>query len=820
MESLQARVNSFKKSKRVKNPTKTSATTSLKWPHPPEFRANPETLAEAGFYYDPSYDDPDNVTCYVCEKALGGWEEDDDPFLIHWRKCGQTCCWASVRCGLLSDMDGMGRFVSSDKARIPAHKAMETARLETYSAGKGWIHDKTTNHGASSKMMARAGFVYTPQHSGDDLATCYYCNTSLSGWDAEDDPLEEHRKRESKGGMKCAFFAVSSSEVTSSAKPASRTQPAKSQSKPPSRSASRSKHQDAIMPTKTFDGEIDGDSDAAPPANPAQSTAKTPRKARSTSASSTKKPSAKTPRSKTRSSSRSGLKNVAEEEEEEAVPEPQPPVEKKSRSRSKSVARSEIPEDIETDDDEHVAHKPSRSRSKKVISELEEDIPRKSSRSKAKASVAPATNEDEVARKPPRAKSKAKAAVESEQEEPPQITAKPKHKRTASKSKSKAPVQVSDVESDLVPEPEIATVAPKKKASSKSKPPQTPAPENLFDDVFLDSRNPPPSHLTPASKQTSTVELLPLFIPKRTTTKKTPTPSEDLEDAPPVEKEKRKPGRPKTKPQPRPQAEASEEEADASERPPSTDPYKPLASISINPPSQPPAKEKPAGKSKFTLSKPDAPTTQKMKVVEISSDEEPEHDEVKPTKVVVKQEERPRNSKTSHSIQPASQARSAHSESHSRLTSTQGKRQKKSIVVETVQPFRPPRTPSPPGSPFINPDISMEFAKPNEDTKMNEDPVTPPRPVAQIPPSSKEAEPVETTERNSSSAEPLFIPALSKLPFTPLQALSEAELDMTVEEWIRYQMEVEYDKFRRDGERELQRFRKRAEEVRKVIEGL
>jgi len=43
---------------------------------------------------------------------------------------------------------------------------------------------------------------------------------------------------------------------------------------------------------------------------------------------------------------------------------------------------------------------------------------------------------------------------------------------------------------------------------------------------------------------------------------------------------------------------------------------------------------------------------------------------------------------------------------------------------------------------------------------------------------------------------------------------------MTVEEWIRYQIEVEYDKFKRDGERELARFRKRAEEVRKVIEGL
>lgn len=86
---------------------------------------------------------------------------------------------------------------------------MEKARLETFSAGKGWIHDQTKSHGASSiivrfiymilpsivllstgfSQMARAGFVYAPQDSGDDLATCLYCGVSLRGWDPEDDPM-------------------------------------------------------------------------------------------------------------------------------------------------------------------------------------------------------------------------------------------------------------------------------------------------------------------------------------------------------------------------------------------------------------------------------------------------------------------------------------------------------------------------------------------------------------------------------------------------------------------------------------------------------
>jgi hypothetical protein len=38
-------------------------------------------------------------------------------------------------------------------------------------------------------QMARAGFAYTPQETGDDLATCLYCDVSLSGWDEQDDPM-------------------------------------------------------------------------------------------------------------------------------------------------------------------------------------------------------------------------------------------------------------------------------------------------------------------------------------------------------------------------------------------------------------------------------------------------------------------------------------------------------------------------------------------------------------------------------------------------------------------------------------------------------
>jgi hypothetical protein len=108
MEALQSRIESFNKSKRLKSSK--SSKKSSKWPHPQTFKANPEALAEAGFYFNPSPEDKDNVTCFECGKQLSEWEEDDDPFDLHWTKCGDKCSWAAVRCGLREDMDRRGRY--------------------------------------------------------------------------------------------------------------------------------------------------------------------------------------------------------------------------------------------------------------------------------------------------------------------------------------------------------------------------------------------------------------------------------------------------------------------------------------------------------------------------------------------------------------------------------------------------------------------------------------------------------------------------------------------------------------------------------------
>jgi hypothetical protein len=96
--------------RRTSNAT-SRAPKSLKWPHPwlapekvfraphprvkPDERTNASQLAEAGFFFYPSQQDPDNVTCFLCSASMCGWEKGDDPFVEHL-KLSPDCGWAIV----------------------------------------------------------------------------------------------------------------------------------------------------------------------------------------------------------------------------------------------------------------------------------------------------------------------------------------------------------------------------------------------------------------------------------------------------------------------------------------------------------------------------------------------------------------------------------------------------------------------------------------------------------------------------------------------------------------------------------------------------
>lgn len=165
METFDGRLRSFDKP-RTKTGSKLASRT---WPHPDSFVATPTTLAEAGFFFKPAKEEPDNVQCFICKKELGGWDEDDNPFEIHIDKCPK-CPWAIARCSLEFDVDESGKWVLScivyelllmehlsfsiiDPSRLPTNKALEKARADTFGGKKWWPHDAVKNHGATSKKV-------------------------------------------------------------------------------------------------------------------------------------------------------------------------------------------------------------------------------------------------------------------------------------------------------------------------------------------------------------------------------------------------------------------------------------------------------------------------------------------------------------------------------------------------------------------------------------------------------------------------------------------------------------------------------------------
>ncbi|RHZ62274.1 baculoviral IAP repeat-containing protein [Aspergillus thermomutatus] len=88
-------------------------------------------LAHAGFYYNPYETNPDNTTCYLCQRALDGWESEDNPITEHL-KHSNDCGWA-----IMMDIEQH----SSNPAEIedPTSDRIAQARQATF--GDQWPHD-------------------------------------------------------------------------------------------------------------------------------------------------------------------------------------------------------------------------------------------------------------------------------------------------------------------------------------------------------------------------------------------------------------------------------------------------------------------------------------------------------------------------------------------------------------------------------------------------------------------------------------------------------------------------------------------------------
>ncbi|KAI0830997.1 hypothetical protein F5Y06DRAFT_281677 [Hypoxylon sp. FL0890] len=188
-----SRLASFKSAQPVaRRPSnaKGKAAKAISWPHK---HLDPVQFAQAGFFYEPTANAPDNTVCFLCLKALAGWEENDSPVEEHLR-LSPHCGWAVV-----AAIDaGLGDYAFDD----PTGPEMTEARKATF--GGRWPHDGKRGWKCKTKQLVEAGWKYTPTAESDDMATCTYCSLALDGWEPKDNPYDEHYKR----SPDCQFFQL------------------------------------------------------------------------------------------------------------------------------------------------------------------------------------------------------------------------------------------------------------------------------------------------------------------------------------------------------------------------------------------------------------------------------------------------------------------------------------------------------------------------------------------------------------------------------------------------------------------------------------
>ncbi|KXJ88209.1 hypothetical protein Micbo1qcDRAFT_197454 [Microdochium bolleyi] len=211
--AVDTRLESFQASKSAakrKSTAKGKAAKPLTWPHK---QLDPVDLARAGFYFDPTPEQPDNVVCFLCERRLGGWEDGDNPFEEHLR-LSPNCGWAIVSAIEI----GLGDYCEDD----PAHPQMVEARKATFA--DRWPHEGKKGWKCKTKQLVEAGWKYTPAPGYEDMATCTYCSLALDGWEPKDNPMNEHYKR----SPDCKFFALTEQYQQAAPKKAARGKGARS----------------------------------------------------------------------------------------------------------------------------------------------------------------------------------------------------------------------------------------------------------------------------------------------------------------------------------------------------------------------------------------------------------------------------------------------------------------------------------------------------------------------------------------------------------------------------------------------------------------
>lgn len=223
------------RSKSAKSSANSSSSSLLvKWPHPitdgresdddnddDDASASrfpqPIHWASLGFFFSPTAEEPDRVVSFLDGVSISGFRpgdaaedrltevQPDNPFLrmTESRAHAKDQGYASPGSSDTSKGEKSKQIAPIWKFPpdlLPTGSTQLQARKKTF--GNLWPHDKKLGSNCTSEKLAEAGFYFDPTFSDPDGATCRLCYRALDGWSSDDDPVEEHRKKNAD----CPFF--------------------------------------------------------------------------------------------------------------------------------------------------------------------------------------------------------------------------------------------------------------------------------------------------------------------------------------------------------------------------------------------------------------------------------------------------------------------------------------------------------------------------------------------------------------------------------------------------------------------------------------
>lgn len=304
------------------------------WPHDGKrgWKPNAQKLAQAGFHYEPTEEDPDNASCIYCGRTLSGWEKSDDAVHEHHRKkpeCAFFNC-SALSHGAKAPSKAKSLATGRSRSRIVSATKDEPA-VETESAQSTLDMDE-------SEVIATRTRTRQRVESGRS-------NLGTESEQSDAEVVEAPRKRTTRSA---AVKSASSKSLTESSSKGGR--PASNSSKPGKESVTED-----FAPT---DSERADESEAEQMDNHSETEVEKPkRRGRPKAAPTTSKP--KTTRSKQRAVKASA---VDDEETEEAASTKEVVSKSKKGSRAnnrravseKSAIESDIGDSEATDVDDSV----------------------------------------------------------------------------------------------------------------------------------------------------------------------------------------------------------------------------------------------------------------------------------------------------------------------------------------------------------------------------------------------------------------------------------------------------------------------------------